>query len=73
MSYIIELHKAIQCPHLAEVQYHCYIWITAGYDGVAIISKEKDKAGEHSLLPCYIVLFPCMDISKKMGVYQHLE
>ena len=37
------------------------------------IRKEKDKAGEHSLLRCYKVPFPYVDISKKMRVYKHLE
>ena len=53
MGYIVELHEAIQSPHLAEVQYNRYIWITAGYESAADISMKKDKTkrgGGHIVL-----------------------
>lgn len=76
MGYIVELHEAIQSPHLAEVQYNCYIWITAGNESAADISMRKEKKTKGEVTFSSHLLLSTIAIyryQEEIRVQEHLE
>ena len=75
MGYIVELHEAIQSPHLAEVQYNRYIWITAGYESAADISMRKEKKKGEVTFSSLLLLstIAIYRYQEEIRVKQHLE
>ena len=75
MGYIVELHEAIQSPHLAEVQYNRYIWITAGYESAADISMGKEKKKGEVTFSSLLLLstIAIYRYQEEIRVKQHLE
>ena len=75
MGYIVELHEAIQSPHLAEVQYNRYIWITAGYESAADISMRKEKKKGEVTFSSLLLLstIAICRYQEEIRVKQHLE
>lgn len=75
MGYIVELYEAIQSPHLAEVQYNRYIWITAGYESAADISMRKEKKKGEVTFSSLLLLstIAIYRYQEEIRVKQHLE